>query len=259
MNPETARITSPTVSKEKRPSSSKHPGGSTVAYSLKDLEKQIQNIFAHCTYKEARPIKYEVSTFSGDQINTYSATDNFTVRSCLPSNGGSPEIDNIVLTVTQGGDGKEPKTGFRIDLDQGMTSGASADPMFSVYTCGSENEGFANNSVTTIILKPVSGYKGTLDEATLQKAGGHIHIWPICYPAYSTPSIGYDNWDITNITMTINLKPTADNPTATTIGGTSGNLQWNFNQGGPLVLSSKTENQIDLYFDANLNAQGANN
>lgn len=234
------------------------PGGQTVAYSLKDLEKQIQNIFAHCTYKDARPIKYEVSTFSGEQLNTYSETDNFTEVSCVPANGGSPEIDNIVLTVSQGSDGKEPKTGFRIDVDAGMTTGASNDPMFTVYTCGTENEGFANNSVTTIILKPAPGYKGKLDEATIQKAGGHIHIWPICYTPYSTSGIGYDIWDITGVTMTINLKPTADNPAATSIGGDKGNLKWSFNQ-GPLVMSSQSQNQVDLYFDASLSASGANN
>jgi hypothetical protein len=234
------------------------PGGQTVAYSLKDLEKQIQNIFAHCTYKDARPIKYEVSTFSGEQLNTYTATDNFTEVSCVPANGGSPEIDNIVLTVSQGSDGKEPKTGFRIDVDAGMTTGASNDPMFTVYTCGTENEGFANNSVTTIILKPAPGYKGKLDEETLQKAGGHIHIWPICYTPYATSGIGYDLWDITGVTMTINLKPTADNPAATSIGGNTGNLKWAFNQ-GPLVMSSQSQNQVDLYFNASLSASGANN
>jgi hypothetical protein len=234
------------------------PGGQTVAYSLKDLEKQIQNIFAHCTYKDARPIKYEVSTFSGEQLNTYTATDNFTEVSCVPANGGSPEIDNIVLTVSQGSDGKEPKTGFRIDVDPGMTTGASNDPMFTVYTCGTENEGFANNSVTTIILKRAPSYKGKFDEETLQKAGGHIHIWPICYTPYSTSGIGYDLWDITGVTMTINLKPTADNPAATSIGGNTGNLKWSFNQ-GPLVMSSQSQNQVDLYFDASLSASGANN
>lgn len=235
------------------------PGGTTVAYSLKDLEKQIQNIFSHCTYKEARPIKYEVSTFSGDQINTYSATDNFTVRSCQPANGGSPEIDNIVLTLQQGGDGKEPATGYRIDVDPGMRSG-SVDPMFTVYTCGNMNQGYANNSTATIILKPAPGYKGPLDLAELQKSGGHIHIWPICYTPNSTPGIGYDNWDITGLTVTINLKPTADNPNPKPIGGqASGQLNWTLQGANQLVLSSKSGNQVDFYFDANFNPNGSSN
>jgi hypothetical protein len=58
--------------------------------------------------------------------------------------------------------------------------------------------------------------------------------------------------------MTINLKPTADNPAATSIGGNTGNLKWSFNQ-GPLVMSSQSQNQVDLYFDASLSASGANN
>lgn len=235
------------------------PGGTTVAYSLSDLEKQIQKIFATCTYKQARPIKYKAATMAGDDLNTYSATDNFVVRSCVPANGGSPEIDNIVLTITQGSDGKEPKTGFRMDIDAGMTSGASADPLFTVYTCGSENESFNGNSTTTIILKPAPGHKGVLDLATLQKSGGHIHIWPICYPPNSTPGIGYDLWDITNVAMTINLKPSADDPTPKAIGGQGSNLIWNLNGPNMLVLSSQSGNQVDFYFDANFNAQGANN
>ena len=235
------------------------PGGTTVAYSLKDLEKQIQKIFATCTYKDARPIKYVASTMAGDDLNTYSATDNFTVRSCVPANGGSPEIDNIVLTFTQGSDGKEPKTGFRIDVDPGMTSGASNDPMFTVYTCGTENQSFNGNSTTTIILKPAPTYKGVLDMAALQKSGGHIHIWPICYPPNSTSGVGYDNWDVTNVTMTINLKPSADDPSPKPIGGQSSNLNWNMQGANMLVLSSQTQNSTDLYFDANFNASGSNN
>lgn len=235
------------------------PGGTTVAYSLKDLEKQIQKIFATCTYKQARPIKYVASTMAGDDLNTYSATDNFVVRSCVPANGGSPEIDNITLTITQGSDGKEPKTGFRMDVDPGMTSGGSNDPMFTVYTCGTENQAFVGNSVTTIILRPSSTYKSVIDEAAFQKSGGHIHIWQICYTPYSTSGIGYDLWDIVNVTMTINLKPTADDPTPKPIGGQSSNLVWNMQGANMLVLSSQSGNQVDLYFDANFNAQGANN
>jgi hypothetical protein len=235
------------------------PGGTTVAYSLSELEKQIQKIFATCTYKQARPIKYKAATMAGDDLNTYSATDNFVVRSCVPANGGSPEIDNIILTFTQGSDGKEPKTGFRMDIDPGMTSGASSDPMFTVYTCGSENQSFNGNSTATIILKPNPQYKGAVDLASLQKSGGHIHIWPICYTPYSTSGIGYDLWDITNVTMTINLKPSADDPTPKAIGGQSSNLNWGLNGPNMLVLSSQQQNQVDFFFDANFNAQGSSN
>jgi hypothetical protein len=236
------------------------PGGTTVAYSLAELEKQIQKIFATCTYRQARPIKYVASAMTGDDLNTYSATDNFEVRSCVPANGGSPEIDNIVLTLMQGGDGKEPKTGFRMDVDAGMNAGASADPMFTVYTCGTENQGFANNSTTTIILKRNPQYKGKFDLETLQKSGGHIHIWPICYTPYSSSGIGTDLWDIVNINMAINLKPSADNPNPQPIGGTASNqLNWSLQGANMLVLNSSQQNQVDFFFNSNLQAGGTSN
>ena len=235
------------------------PGSTTVAYSLKELQTQIQKIFANCTYKEARPIKYVASSMGGDDLNTYSATDNFTVRSCVPANGGSPEIDDIVLTITQGSDGKEPHTGFRMDVDPGMTSGGSASPMFTVYTCGTENNTFAGNSTTTIILKRNPSYKGDFDLATLQRSGGHIHIWPICYPSNSTGGIAYDLWNITDINMGINLKATPDNPNPQPIGGTANNkLNWSLPAANMITLDSRAQNQFDFYFDANLNAQGNN-
>ncbi|HEX3934615.1 MAG TPA: hypothetical protein VHW43_08035, partial [Puia sp.] len=46
------------------------PGGTSVAYSLKDLKAQIEKIFANCTYKQARPVKYKSAAMSGDVLNT---------------------------------------------------------------------------------------------------------------------------------------------------------------------------------------------
>jgi hypothetical protein len=146
-----------------------------------------------------------------------------------------------------------------MDVDAGMTSGAANDPMFTVYTCGTENQSFNSNSQATIILKPAPGYKGVLDMATLQKSGGHIHIWPICYPPNSTGGVGYDNWDVTNVTMTINLKPTPDDPNPKPIGGQGGNLVWNMQGANMLVLSSQSLNSVDFYFDQNFNATGSSN
>ena len=162
-----------------------------------------------------------------------------------PANDGSQEIDSIVLSFTQGGDGKEAETGFRMDIDPGMGPGASADPMFTVYTCGTENEPFDGHSKATVILKPAPNYKGRLDLAALQRSGGHIHIWPICYLPNSTGGAGYDVWDITKVVMTI--------------GGHSGSLVWNMDGPNMLVLSSQAGNEADLYFDAGLTAKGTGN
>jgi hypothetical protein len=170
------------------------------------------------------------------------------------------EIENIVLTITQGNDGKEPHTGYRIDVGPGVAPGGNSTPMFTIYTCGMENNSFNRNSTATIILKPDPQYKGACDLATLQSSGGHIHIWPICYLPNSTGGISYDRWDITNISMTINLKPTADNPNPQPIGGpASQQLNWSLSGANMLVLSSQSENQVDFYFDSNLEAQGSSN
>jgi hypothetical protein len=153
----------------------------------------------------------------------------------------SIQIDSIVLSVTQGSDGKEPETGFRVDIDAGMEPGASVNPVFTVYTCGTENQRFDRHSTATIILKPAPTYKGKPDLAALEKSGGHIHIWPICYLPNSANGGGYDQWDITNVTMRIS--------------GWKGSLVWNMNGSNTLVLSSKSGNEADLYFDAGLNPQ----
>jgi len=150
-------------------------------------------------------------------------------------------IDSIELSFTQGSDGKEPETGFRVDIDAGMEPGASVNPVFTVYTCGTENQRFYRHSTATIILKPAPTYKGKPDLAALEKSGGHIHIWPICYLPNSANGVGYDQWDITNVTMRIS--------------GWKGSLVWNTNGPNTLVLSSQSGNEADLYFDARLNPQ----
>src|SRR5271155_4925162 len=98
--------------------------------------------------------------------------------SALVAGGGTPPIDSIILSFTQGGDGKEPETGFRMDIDAGMEPGASTNPLFTVYTCGTENQPFGGHSTAMVILRPAPNYKGKLDLATLEKSGGHLHIWP---------------------------------------------------------------------------------
>jgi hypothetical protein len=162
-----------------------------------------------------------------------------------PASEGSSGIDSIVLSFRQGADGKEAETGFRMDIDPGMGPGASADPMFTVYTCGTENQQFDGHSTATVILKPAPNYQGKLDLAALQRSGGHIHIWPICYLPGSTGGTGYDVWDITNVEMRIS--------------GREGSLVWNMDGPNMLVLSSQVGNAADLCFDAGLKAHGRGN
>jgi hypothetical protein len=234
------------------------PGGTSVAYSLKDLKAQIEKVFATCTYKQARPIKYKASTMSGDVLNTSSITDNFTIRSCQPADGGSPTISSIIATVNQGGDGKEPHTGFIMLIQPGMTSGSPIDPEEAMFVADNApmNEGYANNSTHTIVFRPGKKWKGKLDVATLEKTGGHLYISPIWYQSGSTGGISYDIWQITGISLTINLNPSPANPNPQTLGPTNGKLNWSLGIQNQLVLDSRQGNSNTLLFDANLISQG---
>lgn len=92
---------------------------------------------------------------------------------CIEAAGeGTLPIDSITLSFTQGGDGKEPETGFRMDIDAGMEAGASTNPMFTVFTCGTENQPFGGRSTATVVLRPAPNYKGQLDLAALERSGG---------------------------------------------------------------------------------------
>ena len=235
------------------------PGGVSVAYSLKDLKAQIEKIFATCTYKQARPIKYKASTMSGDVLNTTSITDNFAVRTCIPADGGSPTISSVVATVVQGSDGKEPHTGFIMEIVPGMTAGTPGDPEECMFVSLNQpmNEAYTANSTHTVIFRPGKKYKGKLDVATLTKSGGHMYIWPIGYTPGSTPGVSFDVWDITQLAIVINLNPSPANPNPTSIGGPTGTkLMWSLGQQNQLQLNSQQENSYSLYFDANFMAQG---
>jgi hypothetical protein len=172
---------------------------------------------------------------------------------------GSVEIDSIVLRLTQGGDGKERETGFRMDVDAGNGCGMSGDPMFTVYTCGTEDQSFDGRSTADVVLKPAPCYKGRFDLKTLQQSGGRIHIWPICYAPDSAAGNRYDLWDITHVVMTIYLRPSPGGASPKPIGGPDGSLVWNMDGAGMLVLSSQSGNEADFYFDAKFKAEGAEN
>jgi hypothetical protein len=169
--------------------------------------------------------------------------------------GSSTEIDSIVLRFTQGVDGKEPQTGFRMDVDAGNGSGISGDPMFTVYTCGTEDQSFDGHSTQDVVLRPAPCYKGRLDLRTFQRSGGRIHIWPICYAPDSTGGSNYDRWDITNVAMTIYLRPSPGAASPKPVGGPDGSLVWTMDGANMLVLSSQSGNEADFYFDAKLKAE----
>jgi hypothetical protein len=192
-------------------------------------------------------------------LNTTSITDNFAVRTCIPADGGSPTISSVMATVVQGSDGKEPHTGFIMEIVPGMTAGTPGDPEECMFVSLNQNmnEAYTANSTHSIIFRPGKKYKGKLDVATLTKSGGHMYIWPIGYTPGSTPGVSFDVWDITQLAIVINLNPSPANPNPTSIGGPTGTkLMWSLGQQNQLQLNSQQENSYSLYFDANFMAQG---
>jgi hypothetical protein len=242
------------------------PGSQVVAYSLDELKKQIEKAFAGATYQNARPIKYKAYSMAGDVLNTYSATDNFNERSCVPADGGSPEIDNIAVTFTQGNDGKEPNSWYTISVLPGINASSDFNnTMFLYQSPAPGNQLYANNGTITVILKPnraeyaVKGkehpyYKGKFDLATLQKEGGHIYLSPLSYQANSTGGVGTDIWKIDVVSVLINLKPTAANPNPKPMGGNS--LTWNMQGPNELQLNSGNQTHRVFFFDRNFTPTG---
>jgi hypothetical protein len=248
------------------------PGSQVVAYSLDDLKKQIEKAFAGATYQNARPIKYKAYSMGGDVLNTYSATDNFNERSCVPADGGSPEIDNVTLTFTQGNDGKEPASVYWVAMFPGVDTDTNPDHAMFIYNAAwpnSGNQGYSNNGKVTVILKPnqwkyddkgkkmVGGYKGKFDLASLQKSGGHIYLTPLYYQSsmpHSTPGVGTDIWKIDGVSVAINLKPSAANPNPKPMGGNS--LTWQLQGPNEIQLNSSNQTHGLFYFDRNFNPSG---
>jgi hypothetical protein len=239
------------------------PGGQAVASSLDELKNQIQKAFDGANYQNARPISYKVCDMAGDQLNTYSATDNFTERSCVPESGGEAEIDNITLTFTQGSQGKSPSALYGVFVYPGMGTDNDPNKAMFVYNAGrstnSLNQAYAANSNVTVILTPnrpkidkkgnvISGFTGKFDVETFQKAGGgHVYISPLFYQAgtYS----GQSNWLIDGVAVQINLKPTTANPNPQPLGAKS--LNWQLQGPDEISLWTGSQNHAFLLFDQN--------
>jgi hypothetical protein len=244
------------------------PGGQAVASSLDELKKQIQQAFDGANYQNARPISYKVCDMAGEQLNTYSATDNFTTRSCVPATAGEAEIDNITLTFTQGSQGKSPSALYGVSLFPGMSTDVDPNKAMFIYYAGkstnSFDQAYASNSTVTVILKPnrpvfdkqgklLNGFNSKFTLETLQKAGGgHIYISPLYYEAgkYS----GQSNWLIDGVAVQINLKPTTANPNPQPIGANS--LKWQLQGPNEISLWTGSQNQAFLLFDQNFTQQG---
>jgi hypothetical protein len=244
------------------------PGTQVVAYSLDDLKKQIEKAFAGATYQNARPISYKVCSMAGDALNTYSATDNFNERSCVPAPAGAAEIDDVTITFTQGDSGKSPDAHYTVALFPGRNTNRNLNDAMFFYQDGvppnPANQPYANNSTVTVILRPnkpkfdktgkiISGYKGKFDLESLQNgSGGTVFISPLAYQPGKYP--GQWDWKIDGVSVTINLKPTSANPNPKPIGGNS--LSWALEGSNEVNLWTGTQNQSFLFFDRNFAPAG---
>ena len=224
------------------------PGGVLVAYSLADLKNQINKVMAGANYQNARPIMYKSYSMAGDVINTTSETDKFTVRNCVPSDGGSPGIQDIVVSFSQGGDGKEQYTQFYAQIVPGISPHNPDMPMFRYESRIAGTQRFENNSTgQTIILTPYNLYKGKFDLATFQNAGGGRLMIGL------VPGTRYDVWQITGIIVSIKIKPTAANPN----GNGAKSIKYVFTGPNQLNLNNGTDtgsmHYVTLTFDNNFN------
>jgi len=115
---------------------------------------------------------------------------------------------------------------------------------------------YPNNGSATVVLTRNPKYKGKYDEATLQNAGGHLHMYPLNYKPNASPGIAFDIWQIINVKAIINLTPSAVNPNPQPIGGTSG-IAWQLQGANQVNLRSDQNTTADWLFSTNFAEIGA--
>jgi len=227
------------------------PGNTVVAYSLAELKSQIEKVFAGATYQNARPIKYKAYSMAGDVLNTYSATDDFNERSCVPVDGGSPEIESVSVTFRQGSDGKEAGSFYWLGFFTGMNAEENPHKAMFIYNSGkgsSGNQKYNDNGDVTVVLTPnKEDFKGRFDLATFEKDGGHLFLSPLTYPNNS------DVWKIDAISIVINLKPNSANPNPKAVGQS---LRWSLMGGNEVRMEANTKDHATFFFDRNFAPQG---
>jgi len=226
------------------------PGGTLVATSLADLKKQITQIMGAANCNNVQPIKYQSTTMAGDVLNTSSETDQIPVRTCIPADGGSPEIENIIISFNQGGDGKELATQFLTRVYSGISTLPQGEPMFVYDSKVSGTKRFENNSNGQfIVLTPNKNYKGKFDLSTFMKSGGGTIYMDLYIPQ------PWDIWQITGATLTFNIKHTGANPSGT---GAPQPIQFLFQGANQLNLEVHDNNRTNHYttfsFGANFKA-----
>jgi hypothetical protein len=176
------------------------PGNSTVTFNKKDLKKQIEEVIAKATYKNAMPVKYEFYDMAGHVIGSNSATDQFPVRQCTPANGGDPRLLSALVTIQTGNDDKEKDSRYTMVLTNGKAMDIDKimkpDNKYLVFKGKAGSMEYGEQSSETRKLLP--GSDKPLSLSDFQKDGGVLILR--MYPD------GDDEWDISNLTLEFNFE-----------------------------------------------------
>ena len=213
------------------------PGNSTISFDKHDLKKQIQQILAGATYKNAMPIKYEFYDMAGEVVGSNSATDDFAVRQCTPG-ADNPRLVSAYVTFNTGGDDKNQGDDFvmflypsGVKLGQMGAAPANTSALITalqsgaVFNVGSgyNSPDYPNNSTTTLEMYAINK-PATLNDF---QGGGSLHL-------HMQPH-NNDTWDINAITVTLNFAGRVTPPKKITFTGIT-----------PMNSSNNTE--LNLFF-----------
>jgi hypothetical protein len=229
------------------------PGRNTMAFDKKGLEKEIQDVLSGATYQNAVPIAYTFFDMAGDLVGSYSSTDNFTERNCVPNTSGA-KLKSIFVTFNTGADGKDNDTHYTVSLyggDAGTKNNYngydnnppqtvdSHEPFIAEYKTGPLNVVFSPQQSSTIpltmnaFMTEFAGTSGVYHDLNMDyfaKHGGivHLHIYPN----------GSDAWNIRNLILQLNFD-----------GAPSQNITFN-----AFTVSDKST-EMTLYFDGTFKAK----
>ena len=229
------------------------PGNSTISFNKKDLESQLKAVFKGATYQNAKPVEYSFFNMAGDLVGSYSATDNFTERNCVP-NDNAAKLQSIFVTFNTGADGKDNNTHYTFSLYGGNAGTANNyngydnnppqtvnnhEPFIAMYKTGPLNVVFSpggsntNQLTNNAFLGAYSGPNSLYGSMTMDyfvNHGGivHLHIYPD----------GSDTWNISGMVLQLNFE-----------GGISQNVKF-----GAFTVSDKST-EMTLYFDGTFKAK----
>lgn len=176
------------------------PGNSTISFNKQGLEKQIKDVIAKATYRNAMPVKYEFYDMAGNVIGSKSATDEFAVRSCTPSGAaGDPKLLSALVSITTGGDNKEGSTTYSLYLTHDkVTTRDGRVTLYAPYYLFRNNPSHEYDEKTSITDKLLQ-VKEPLTLKDFQKDGGILVL-------QIDPHGSSDEWDISKMSLTLNFE-----------------------------------------------------